>query len=70
MIQIIVVFLLCIVASGCIEVMHGVAHPHSNIQAPTFCLYDDWDIMMRRIITCAAISTTCPSITGRCPIVR
>ena len=30
----------CFFYSGCVPSMHGLAHPHSEIQVPTFCLYD------------------------------
>ncbi len=44
--RMIVVFFICVgylFSSGCMpRSMHGVAHPHSDITAPTFCLYDGW----------------------------
>jgi len=39
----IVVFLLCIsglVSSGCVTMMHSIIHPHSTVEAPTFCFYN------------------------------
>ena len=41
--RIITVFLIafiCLFLSGCMKHMHGITHPHSDITAPTFCLYD------------------------------
>ena len=41
--RIIVVFLIafvCLFLSGCVPSMHAFTHPHSEITAPTFCLYD------------------------------
>ena len=42
MMRIIVVFLIgvgCLFYSGCVPHMDGLTHPHSDIEAPTFCLY-------------------------------
>ena len=30
----------CLFLSGCMTSMHGLTHPHSEIEAPTFCLYE------------------------------
>ena len=41
--RMIVVFFICVgylFSSGCVNVMHGLTHPHSEITAPTFCIYD------------------------------
>ena len=44
--RVIVVFLIgvgCVFSGGCTpRSMHGLAHPHSDIEAPTFCLYEGW----------------------------
>ena len=45
MMRIIAVFLIafvCLFLSGCMKHMHGITHPHSDIEAPTFCLYEGW----------------------------
>ena len=45
MMRIIAVFLIafvCLFLSGCMKHMHGITHPHSDITAPTFCLYEGW----------------------------
>ena len=45
--QVIGVFLIgvgCWVSSGCVGTMlHGYPHPHSELTAPTFCLYKGWE---------------------------
>lgn len=34
----------CLVSSGCVGTrMHGYTHPHSEVMAPTFCLYRGWE---------------------------
>ena len=41
----IVVFLICVGGPfmvGCTKPMYGLPHPHSELTAPTFCLYDAW----------------------------
>ena len=43
--RVIVVFLIgvgCLILSGCVKSMHATPHPHSDIEAPTFCLYEGW----------------------------
>ena len=44
--RVIVVFFIgvgCFFYSGCTPTsMHGLAHPYSDIEAPTFCLYKGW----------------------------
>ena len=45
MTRVIIVFLIgvgCLVPSGCLKGMHGLTHPHSEVTAPTFCLYKVW----------------------------
>ena len=32
----------CLVSSGCLKGLHGLTHPHSDVTAPTFCLYKVW----------------------------
>jgi hypothetical protein len=32
----------CLVLSGCLRGLHGLTHPHSDVTAPTFCLYEGW----------------------------
>ena len=32
----------CLVSSGCVKGLHGLTHPHSDVTAPTFCLYKVW----------------------------
>ena len=32
----------CLVSSGCLRGLHGLTHPHSDVTAPTFCLYEGW----------------------------
>ena len=32
----------CLVSSGCLRGLHGLTHPHSDVTAPTFCLYKAW----------------------------
>lgn len=41
----IVVLLICVGGPfmvGCTQPMYGLPHPHSELTAPTFCLYDAW----------------------------
>ena len=41
----IVVFFICVGSpfmGGCTKLMYGLPHPHSELTAPTFCLYDAW----------------------------
>ena len=35
-----VICLGCLFSSGCLNLMHGLIHPHSEITAPTFWIYD------------------------------
>ena len=46
MMRVIVCFLIgvgCLIWSGCSpRSMYGLVHPHSDIEAPTFCLYEGW----------------------------
>ena len=32
----------CLVSSGFLRGLHGLTHPHSDVTAPTFCLYEGW----------------------------
>ena len=32
----------CLFYGGCVPSMHAITHPHSEITAPTFCLYEGW----------------------------
>ena len=32
----------CLVSSGCLRGLYGLTHPHSDVVAPTFCLYEGW----------------------------
>ena len=36
------IYIVCLVSSGCVtdSWRHGLPHPHSELTAPTFCLYD------------------------------
>ena len=34
------IYIVCLVLSGCVSTMHGLPHPHSELTAPTFCAYE------------------------------
>ena len=37
----VLIYIVCLVSSGCpAPMMHGSPHPHSELTAPTFCLYE------------------------------